>query len=110
FRKKMADSHLGLDFHPQYRPSRLEGAPLAGIDARTNTRAIQNEANRLILDRYAPPAAIVDSNLQVVQFRGHTGSFLEPAPGDASLNLLKMAREGLLYGLRTALHAARKSK
>src|SRR5262249_26941871 len=30
------------------------------------------------------------------------------APGDPSLSLLKMAREGLLYGLRTALHAARK--
>ena len=50
---------------------------------------------------------IVDDDLQIVQFRGQTGPFLEPAPGEASLNLLKMAREGLLYGLRTALHEAR---
>ena len=28
--------------------------------------------------------------------------YLEPAPGDPSLNVLKMAREGLLYALRTA--------
>ena len=35
-----------------------------------------------------------------MQFRGQTGAFLEPAPGEPSLNLLKMAREGLLYGLR----------
>lgn len=45
-----------------------------------------------------------------MQFRGQTGPFLEPAPGEASLNLLKMTREGLLYGLRTALHTARKTK
>jgi two-component system CheB/CheR fusion protein len=48
--------------------------------------------------------------MQIVQFRGPTGAFLEPAPGEASLNLLKMAKEGLLYGLRTAIHAARKSR
>jgi two-component system CheB/CheR fusion protein len=51
---------------------------------------------------------VVNSNMQIIQFRGQTGPYLEPAPGNASLNLLKMAREGLLYGLRTALHAARK--
>jgi two-component system, chemotaxis family, CheB/CheR fusion protein len=71
------------------------------------TGNIHQAANRLILDRYGPAAVIVDQELQIVQFRGHTGKFLEPAPGDASLNVLKMARDGLLYGLRTALHAAR---
>jgi two-component system CheB/CheR fusion protein len=70
---------------------------------------IQQEANRLVMEHYAPPGVIVDDELQIVQFRGQTGRFLEPSPGDASLNLLKMAREGLLYGLRTALHAARKT-
>ena len=40
---------------------------------------------------------------RIVQFRGQTGAFLEPAPGEASLSLLKMAREGLLHGLRSAL-------
>ena len=37
------------------------------------------------------------------------GAFLEPAPGDASLCLLKMLREGLLYGLRLPMHTARKT-
>src|SRR5207247_251928 len=44
---------------------------------------------------------------QIVQFRGQTGPYLEPAPGEASLSLLKMAREGMLYALRTALQEAR---
>ena len=38
-----------------------------------------------------------------------TSRFLEPAPGDASLNLLKMTKEGLLHGLRAALQRARKT-
>ena len=69
-----------------------------------------SEVSRIIFDRYAPPGVVVDSDLQIVQFRGQTGAYLEPAPGEASLNLLKMAREGLLHGLRTALHSVRKSK
>src|SRR5205085_8674721 len=43
-----------------------------------------------------------------LQFHGHTGRYLEPAPGEPSRSLMKMAREGLLHGLRTALHEARR--
>jgi two-component system CheB/CheR fusion protein len=70
---------------------------------------IQSEANRILLNRFTPPGVIVDADFAIVQFRGQTGAYLEPAPGEASLNLLKMAREGLLYSLRTALHEARRS-
>jgi two-component system, chemotaxis family, CheB/CheR fusion protein len=68
------------------------------------------EVSRALVERYAPPGVVVDSDLQIVQVRGQTGLFLEPAPGDASLNVLKMAREGLLFGLRTALQTARKNR
>jgi two-component system CheB/CheR fusion protein len=73
-------------------------------------KGLQTEVSKIILDRYAPAGVVIDADLQIVQFRGQTGPFLEPAPGEASLNLLKMAREGLLYGLRSAMHAVRKSK
>jgi two-component system, chemotaxis family, CheB/CheR fusion protein len=72
-------------------------------------RGVQGEATRLLLSRYAPPGVLVDSDLHIVQARGHTGPFLELAPGDASLHLLKMAREGLLFGLRSAINEARRS-
>ena len=73
-------------------------------------RLLQAEVSRVLNDRFAPPAVVVDSDLEIVQFRGQTGAFLEPAPGQASLSLMKMAKEGLLYGLRSALTAARKSR
>lgn len=73
-------------------------------------KGLQGEVSRIILDRYAPAGVVVDGDLQIVQFRGQTGRYLEPAPGEASLSLLKMAREGLLYGLRTTLQTARKTR
>ena len=47
-------------------------------------------------------------DFKILQFRGKTGYYLEPAPGEASLSVLKMAREGLALDLRAALHTARR--
>jgi two-component system CheB/CheR fusion protein len=61
-----------------------------------------------MLSRYAPSGVIIDDHLQIVHFQGETERYLAPAPGEASLNLLKMAREGLLLDLRATIHRARK--
>jgi two-component system CheB/CheR fusion protein len=65
------------------------------------------EVNRLILDRYGPPGVLVDGDFHIIRTRGRTGRYLELASGEAKLDLLKMVREGLLHGLRTALREAR---
>ncbi|WP_240359659.1 chemotaxis protein CheB [Pyxidicoccus trucidator] len=65
--------------------------------------------DRLLLSRYAPPGVVVNDKLDIIQFRGHTGPYLEPAPGEPQFNLFKMAREGLLSPLRVALAQARKA-
>jgi two-component system, chemotaxis family, CheB/CheR fusion protein len=72
--------------------------------------SIQDEANRLVLEKFGPPGVLVGPNLQVIQFRGQTGTFLEPAPGEASFNLLRMAKEGILFALRTALRDAKRTE
>jgi two-component system CheB/CheR fusion protein len=66
------------------------------------------EADRILLNRYSPAGVIVNSDFEVIQFRGDTGKYLSPAPGKASLNLLKMLREGLLVSVRAALHKAKR--
>jgi two-component system CheB/CheR fusion protein len=68
------------------------------------------EADRILLAKYAPAGVLVNSSLEILQFRGDTSPYLAPAPGKASLNLVKMAREGLLVGLRGALHKARREE
>ncbi len=109
YRKRPGDVPQGMMFPidytaaPQERSRRAHRPPL-------EQTTLQNEANRIILDKYGPPAVVVDGELQIVLFRGQTGAYLEPAPGEASLNLLKMAREGLLYALRTAVYEARRTQ
>jgi two-component system CheB/CheR fusion protein len=68
---------------------------------------VHHEADRLILGEYAPPGVVVTDALAVVQFRGRTGPFLEPAPGVASLDLLRMVREELRLPLRQVIEEAR---
>lgn len=70
---------------------------------------VQREADRLLLARYAPAAVVVNDQLDILQTRGHTGRFLELPPGKASLNLLRMARPGLLSELQKAVEHARKT-
>lgn len=68
---------------------------------------LQREADRLLLARYAPPAVVVSEQLDILQTKGHTGSYLELPAGKATLNLLKMARPGLLSELQGAIDEAR---
>ncbi|MEO8054150.1 MAG: CheR family methyltransferase [Acidobacteriota bacterium] len=66
------------------------------------------EADRITVSRFAPPGVVVDAELQVLQFRGETGAFLEPPTGKPSFDVLKMARNGLMLPLRSAINQARK--
>jgi two-component system CheB/CheR fusion protein len=60
----------------------------------------------LLLGYYAPPGVLVNQQFEVLQFRGQTGSYLQPASGSPQTNLLKMARPGLLSKLQDALKQA----
>ena len=67
----------------------------------------QKEADRVVLERLAPVGVIIDNDLEILHFRGQTSLYLEPAPGRASHNLLKMAKDGLKLELRTAIYQAK---
>ncbi len=71
---------------------------------------IQREADRSLLAQYGPPGVIVNEAMEVQDFRGQTGPYLAPAPGAASLNLLKLAQPDLTMPLRRVIHEAIKSK
>src|SRR5207237_3350241 len=77
-------------------------------EAGWSAAAIEKEADRLILGRYAPAGVVVNADMQIVQFRGKTGPYLEAPPGAASFDLFKMVREGLASALRQALHQVAK--
>ena len=70
---------------------------------------LRKEAERIVLERFAPPALVVDGDLQVLFFQGDTSPFIKPALGEASFNLLKLVRPDLMLEIRGAIQQAKKS-
>jgi len=110
YQRKGAIGRLPLDLtRAVLPPGALHKERLRGLDEEAATVPnVFREADRVLLSRFSPAGVVIDEEMEILQFRGRTSAFLEPAPGTASFNLLKMAREGLLAELRTAIHAARK--
>ncbi len=70
--------------------------------------SIEKEVDRLLMDRFVPASIVVNEQMEIVQFRGKTGPYLEPPAGQPTFSLSKMAREGLLVDLRAAFTKAKK--
>ncbi|HVG13533.1 MAG TPA: CheR family methyltransferase, partial [Chitinophagaceae bacterium] len=66
-------------------------------------------ADDALLTMYASVGVIVNEHAEILQFRGITSAYLEAPPGKASHNILTMARNGLAFELRNALHKAKGS-
>lgn len=71
---------------------------------------LEKAVERVIWQRYAPAALVVDSALQVLHFEANAGPYLAPARGAATLNVLKLVQEDLALDLRSALYRARKEE
>ncbi|MHB1236103.1 MAG: chemotaxis protein CheB [Gallionella sp.] len=65
---------------------------------------------RALLQSYAPASVVTDENGNILYVHGDTGRYLRPAPGQATLNIVDMARDGLQMELRTAMIAAAGAK
>jgi two-component system CheB/CheR fusion protein len=61
---------------------------------------------RALLHSYAPASVVTNNKGDILFVHGDTGKYLRPAPGQASFNVIEMAREGLQLELRNAIHAA----
>jgi two-component system CheB/CheR fusion protein len=56
---------------------------------------------RVLLQSYAPASVVTDLKGNILYVYGDTGRYLRPAPGQATLNVVEMAREGLQLDLRS---------
>lgn len=112
YAKKPTASRLHYDFSQGYYPVGINTeAPARGmkkIGEGEGEWDVQVEADREVLKNYAPVGVVINDAMEVVQFRGRTTPYLEPAPGKPSLNILKLARNGLAIELRTLIAAATK--
>ncbi|HET9100846.1 MAG TPA: chemotaxis protein CheB, partial [Acidobacteriaceae bacterium] len=112
YAKKAITSRLHYDFAQSYYPPqstlRSSGNALKSLSTDTAELDVQAEADRLVLREHAPVGVVINSDMEVLQFRGQTAPYLAPPPGKPSLSVLKLARNGLAMELRSLIAAARK--
>jgi two-component system, chemotaxis family, CheB/CheR fusion protein len=89
------------------------GRPRAGVESEPapllQADSAQQEADRLLLARFAPASLLVDEALNILQVRGETGPYLELASGQPSLNLHRITRPELLVEIVPAIQEARET-
>lgn len=92
---------------------RLERAPDHLSSFRPGTEGVRKPklglrelVERFLLAEYAPACVVINEKLDVLYVHGHTGPYLEPAQGEASSNLLRMARTGIRLELAALVHKA----
>lgn len=83
-----------------------EASPSNNSPAASSSLELQKRLERVIQSKYSPDAVLINSDFQIIQFRGHTSSYLDPSPGHASLNVLRMATESIVVPLRRAVQRA----
>lgn len=112
YAKKATASRLHYDFAQSYYPAQsalsIRGKTLKSQVREKDEVDVQAEADRLVLREHAPAGVVINRDMEVVQFRGQTTPYLAPPPGKPSVNVLKLARNGLAIELRALITAAAK--
>ncbi|MDB5812352.1 MAG: hypothetical protein JWN94_4474 [Betaproteobacteria bacterium] len=83
--------------------------PAAILDRSPSIGDFHVEADRVLLERYAPPGVLIDDNLNVLEFRGRTTRYLEMPAGQPTTSMLKLAHDGLILELRNAINEVKKT-
>ena len=102
-----------MSLEPVEFPTAFSVSATAGPETRPAPKppaSFQSLADRLVLQRYTPPAVLANDKGDIFYISGRTGKYLEPAAGKANWNLFAMAREGLRYELAAAFQKALRQK
>lgn len=65
--------------------------------------SIAHQADRKILEQFAPPGVVINENLDIVYFRGSSERYLQQPSGVATHNILRLARPELHPTLKTSI-------
>jgi two-component system CheB/CheR fusion protein len=81
-------------------------AVMGGEGKVTVERSLRQRVDARVLERYIPPNVVVTRDGDIINYSGGTGKYLEAPPGRPSRSIMAMARRGLRFALRSALHEA----
>jgi two-component system, chemotaxis family, CheB/CheR fusion protein len=110
FYKKVTTSRIS---QVMFATAKLETAPIMTPPSQLfipTASDMQRAADRIALGRFVPAGVLINESLDIIQFRGQTHPFLEPAQGEASLNLLTMVPFSVADALKVAIAEAKDQK
>lgn len=71
---------------------------------------VQEHFSKMLLESYTPPSVLIDEKGDILFINGKPNRYLGLSAGEASMNIHKMIREELRYGLANAIHQALEQK
>ncbi|MBX3319099.1 MAG: PAS domain S-box protein, partial [Nitrospira sp.] len=80
--------------------NRSTKSPLDAADS------LADVSRQVLLERFVPPSVLVNEQGDILYIQGRTGRYLEPASGEAAMNIFTMAREGLRLELAALVRKA----
>lgn len=69
---------------------------------------LREAVNELLLAEHVPASLVLNSNLEILGFRGKVDPYISIDSGDASFNVSKMVRKELRPALQTAIYRSKK--
>ncbi len=111
-RQETASGAIYASFGNSPRPEPGAGSSSPRTEMIDQNRAfLRSLADQTLLEQFAQTGVLVNEHGEIFYIYGHTGDYLELAPGEAAgINILAMARQGLKRDLTNALHKAAASK
>ena len=108
YTRRAVPTRLNFDFVTRHHyPQEVMTEQRRGFPVSLSRSNVQQWADQIVLNRYAPVGVIVNDSLEILQFRGETSPYLRPPLGEPSFNLLKMIRPSLLVDVRAAIEEAK---
>jgi two-component system CheB/CheR fusion protein len=106
-RRESPAAMTGLVDMPSTLLPQEHGATKAAPKPQFEVGASMAELSRhMLLERFVPPSVLVNETGDILYIQGRTGRYLEPASGEAAMNIFSMAKEGLRLELGSLIRKA----
>ena len=98
--------HTVPDMPSELRPEGRHATSKRALSLFSSSAHISTAVEKSLLARFAPASVVINDRGDILYIHGRTGMYLEPATGQARMNAIEMAREGLKPHLRSLIRAA----
>lgn len=110
YTKKTPQSHINFGVNFGFEPSAPQTRKTVPRESfrKDADVLLREEVDRLLITEYVPAAMLINSNLDILVFRGNVTPYLSPESGQTSLNVTKILRKELRSEVQTLVYRAKK--